>query len=256
MNNENFYLTDNLSVKDNNLFFEKDENSKKVKIKINKKNWHNYLSEYGWEKLENHWRKKIRFGYNYPLGFLDCGAGGDCLFAVIAEAFNLEDIYKNGNGNIYSIESVRKVASEQINKSNFDEIISIYRALYENNDFDGDWNPTEINSVDEFRKVISTSGDKYWGDHICLNLIQNALNINFIVMKTDFSIENYDNSGYFYPIGQDLDKNGKYIIIYYTDEIHFQLVGYFNGNVMKTIFLYEELPEKLIELYKMDMNKS
>ena len=75
-------------------------------------------------------------------------------------------------------------------------------------------------------------------------------------MKTDFSIENYDNSGYFYPIGQDLDKNGKYIIIYYTDEIHFQLVGYFNGNVMKTIFLYEELPEKLIELYKMDMNKS
>ena len=74
-------------------------------------------------------------------------------------------------------------------------------------------------------------------------------------MKTDFSIENY-NSRYFYPIGQDLDKNGKYIIIYYTDEIHFQLVGYFNGNVMKTLFLYEELPEKLIELYKMDMNKS
>ena len=48
-------------------------------------------------------------------------------------------------------------------------------------------------------------------------------------MKTDFGIES-DDSRYFYPICQDIDENGMYIVIYYTDEIHFQLVGYFNAS--------------------------
>ena len=74
-------------------------------------------------------------------------------------------------------------------------------------------------------------------------------------MKTDFGIEN-DDSRYFYPICQDLNKNAKYIILYYTDEIHFQLVGFFNGDVMKTVFSFEDIPSNLIEMYKRDMNKT
>ena len=213
------------------------------------------MEEYGWEKLENNWRKKMKFNYNYPFGFLDCGAGGDCLFAVIAEAFNLEDIYNNGNGNRLDIETVRKITSEQVDEKNFNEIISIYKALFDNNDFDGDWNPLEIDTIEKLRKIISTSGDTYWGDHICFDLIQNAFNINLIIMNTDFSIEKNESS-YFYPICRDINENGKYIIIYYTDEIHFQLVGYFDGNLMKTVFSFNDIPKKLIELYKMDMNKS
>ena len=78
-------------------------------------------------------------------------------------------------------------------------------------------------------------------------------------MKTSLSIEELEdneNSSLFYPIFQDIDFSSKYIILYYTDEVHFQLVGYFNGSVMKTIFTYDELPDKIVDLYKRDMNKS
>jgi hypothetical protein len=74
-------------------------------------------------------------------------------------------------------------------------------------------------------------------------------------MKTDFGIET-DDSKYFYPICQDINENTNYIIIYYTDEIHFQLVGYFDGNLMRTVFSYENLPTNFVEMYKRDMNKS
>ena len=241
------------------MFAKKEENNIEKFFKKNQNNWHKYLSEYGWNKLEKIWKEKIKFGYNFPLGYLDCGGGGDCLFSVIAEAFNLEDIYNGGEGSKYTIDSVRNIAANEVNNDNFDNIIGIYRALYDNDDFDGEWNPYNINNIEEFKKIIITSGDEYWGDHLCLDLLKTGLKINFIIMKTSLSIENYDDfdkNSLFYPIFQDMDFNSKYIILYYTDEIHFQLVGYFNGNVMKTIFEYDELPSKIIELYKRDMNKS
>jgi hypothetical protein len=133
--------------------------------------------------------------------------------------------------------------------------LGIYKALFDNGDFDGEWNPHDINNIEELRKVFKTTGDKFWGDHICLGLLQKALNINFILMKTDFGIET-DDSRYFYPICEDIYENESYIILYYTDEIHFQLVGYFDENLMKTVISYENLPINFVEMYKRDMNKS
>ena len=253
--NNNYYLTDNIVIKDKKMYVEKEKNSKTVLYKINKNNWHKYLNEYGWTKLETSWQNKIKYNYNYPFGFLDCGGGGDCLFSVISEALNLNEIYINGDGNRFSIESVREYASNEIDCNNYDNIIEIYKALYDNDDFDGEWNPYDVNNIEELKKIFATNGDKFWGDHICLGLLQKALNINFILMKTDFGIET-DDSRYFYPICEDIDENGKYIIVYYTDEIHFQLVGYFDGNIMQTVFSYENLPPNFVEMYKRDMNKS
>lgn len=254
-NEDIFYLTDDILVKNNKIFVRKEINKKEKFFKISKNNWHIYLSEYGWEKLEASWRSIIKFKFNYPLGFLDCGGGGDCLFSVIAEALNLNDIYNGNDGSSNSLESIRSIAAKEVREDNYSNIIEIYRALYDNDDFDGDWNPHNINSIEELRKIISTCGDKYWGDHICLDLLQKGLKINFILMKTDFGIEN-DDSRYFYPICQDLNKNAKHIILYYTDEIHFQLVGFFNGDVMKTVFSFDDIPSNLIEMYKRDMNKT
>jgi len=251
----NYYLTDNIIVRDRKIYVEKEKNDKSVLYKINKNNWHKYLNEYGWDKLELSWQKRVKFNYNYPFGFLDCGGGGDCLFSVISEALNLEDIYNNGDGNKYSIETIRGFASKEVKSENYENILNIYKALFDNNDFDGEWNPYDINNIEELRKIISTNGDKYWGDHICLDLLQRALDINFILMKTDFGIET-DDSKYFYPICQDINENTNYIIIYYTDEIHFQLVGYFDGNLMRTVFSYDNLPTNFVEMYKRDMNKS
>ena len=201
--NINYYLTDNIVIKDKKMYVEKDNNYKTVLHKINKNNWHKYLNEYGWTKLEISWQKKIKYKHNYPFGFLDCGGGGDCLFSVISEALNLNDIYNKGDGNTFSIESIREYAANEINIDNYDNILGIYKALFDNGDFDGEWNPHDINNIEELRKVFKTTGDKFWGDHICLGLLQKALNINFILMKTDFGIET-DDSRYFYPICEDI----------------------------------------------------
>ena len=251
-----FYLTDTLVVKNNKIYVKKEINEKDKFYKINKNNWHKYLVEYGWQKLDHFWKDKIKFNHNFPFGFLDCGGGGDCLFLVIAEALNLTDIYNGNEGNKFNVDSIRNVAANEVKQDNFTNILEIYRALFDNDDFDGDWNPYKVNNIEEFKKIIKTKGDQYWGDHLILDLLQKGLNINFILMKTDIELEDDDDLNYFYPIGRDIDENSKYIIIYYTDEIHFQLVGYFDGNVMKVIFNYDELPKKLIKMYKRDMNKT
>jgi len=223
--------------------------------KVGNRNWHKYLSEYGWEKLENSWKKKLGMNVkNFPFGYLDCGAGGDCLFSVIAEAMNLDEIYNTGDSVKYDIDNIRKVAADQVNEMNFTEIIGIYRAMYDNDDFEGEWNPLEVDTVEQLREIIKTNGDNFWGDHITLHLLQKGLDIRFIIMKTEFSLSE-DSGCHFYPIGQDMDGGSKYILIYYTDEIHFQLVGYFDGNKMVSLFSYEQLPEKFIDMYKRDMNK-
>ena len=46
-------------------------------------------------------------------------------------------------------------------------------------------------------------------------------------------------------------------MLYYIEDIHFQLVGYFNinnGKIM-TLFSFEELPNEIKEIYKNDIGK-
>ena len=52
---DKFYLTDNIYLQDNKLFYE--ENNKIKNIKPN--NWHTFLKDYGWEKLNLKWIKKL-----------------------------------------------------------------------------------------------------------------------------------------------------------------------------------------------------
>ena len=48
-------------------------------------------------------------------------------------------------------------------------------------------------------------------------------------------------------------KNNYYI---FFEEFHFQLMGYFDGNVMKTLFDYDELPENVLKIYNLDTRKT
>ena len=42
-----FYLTENIILKDNKTYFKKDSKIKE----INNNNWHHYLGEFGWSKM-------------------------------------------------------------------------------------------------------------------------------------------------------------------------------------------------------------
>ena len=61
-----------------------------------------------------------------------------------------------------------------------------------------------------------------------------------IIIKKNIHIQSY---------GSEFLKERRTIIIYYCLNCHFQLIGYFNGNRIQTLFSYEELPEEIKNVY-------
>lgn len=251
---DKYFFTHSLYFYKNKLYYCEEENEdykelnkdNKIKdnsklVKINNRNWTTYLKDYGWCKLDINWRKKLN-DKNY--GLLECGANGDCLFHVIAEAFNINSIYKeysktkeNNNICLYDVLDIRKYASNGITHDNFGPIIENYKC---EDDFIGFWDPEIIENKEDLQKIIETEGDTLWGDHILLQLIQEKLNFNVIILTSDINIQYLAN---------DIDKYENTMIIYYSEGCHFQLIGYFDGNLMKTLFKKNELPKSLMELY-------
>ena len=83
---DKLYITSNLFYYNNKLYHYNEE--KDSNIKINSKNWHKYLSDYGWSKLEWGWKRRLNSysnDSNFKYGLLDCGSNGDCLFHVFSE---------------------------------------------------------------------------------------------------------------------------------------------------------------------------
>ena len=56
MLNEDIYITPSIIIRNNKTFYLDDTN--KI-TKITKRNWHKYLDEYGWELLDEEWKKRL-----------------------------------------------------------------------------------------------------------------------------------------------------------------------------------------------------
>ena len=79
------YLTDSIFLLDHKLYYEDKNEIKEVK----NHNWHRILSDYGWEKLDKVWIKKLNGYLEKPMnnslyGCLDCGGDGECLFHCLS----------------------------------------------------------------------------------------------------------------------------------------------------------------------------
>ena len=233
-NSDNYYLSSNIFIKKSKLYYE--DNLLKPH-KINNRNMFKYLAEYGWEKLPIEWRRKLN---NNNFLLLDCGADGNCLFHVIAEALNNDNLSNNENKDsvkLYDVTGLRKIASECIVDENFTFILESYKMEAETGDFYGDWDPEKINTLEDLKSEIIKEGDNFWGDHIILQLLGEKLEINFIIFNSPLGDEcSFYNS--------DLDnlKFNKTIFIYYDSLVHFNLIGFFNGNLIKTVFTESEIP--------------
>ena len=248
MEKQEIYITDRLFIVNNQLFYDDD----KTKIKLNKNNWHKYLIDYGYEKLEMGWRKRLKSinSKNSLWGVLDCGAEGDCLFLCIEEAF--KNFYKPEIDD-FNVENIRHLVSMQINKSNYDLILTTYKLEEETGEFIGDWEPSKINNIEELRDEIRKTGDSFWGDHTIIQLLEVALNINIILLNSEN--EFFENDKYkIQSTGNKFLKDRRTIILYYYLNCHFQLIGYFNGNKMDTIFTYENLPTEIKKIYLEDLH--
>jgi hypothetical protein len=211
-------------------------------IIINRRNWFNLLKDYGWTKLKLLWRNKLNSKF---FALLECGSDGDCLFHVISEALNMELIY-NYEVPKFGIKDIRELVSSEITETNFSIILESYKAEVECDEFFGDWDPNKINSIEELKNEIKTLGNNFWGDHILMQLLSTKLKINFIIL--DGETESASS------MGDDL-KYDKTMLIYYSENLHFQLIGYFNGCIIQTVFETKQIPIGLLNLYSLNTNK-
>lgn len=239
---EKIYISHDLYYLKNKLYFSDSTKD----ILVNDKNWHIYLNDYGWEKLPYGWKIRLKEKGNFKFGLLDCGSQGDCLFHCISEALNSNNLENNS----YDVSKLRKITSESINEDNFEIILLNYKCEVESNTFNGLWEPMNIQNIKQLQDEINKEGDSFWGDHILLQLLLEKLELNVIILN-----DKIDNNEYtIRPLACDINKYSKTIILYYHDECHFQLVGYFNNNKMNTLFEKDVLPKVLLDVYYQDCN--
>ena len=219
-------------------------------IKITADNWKPFFNEYGWVDMEYLW--DIYLDESYTM--LECGAGGDCFFHCLSEAINLDCIYTSTSDNIndisisdsdvmdnfLDIKDVRKMASNMITDTNFEFILECYKAEDESGEFQGDWNPEDINKKQDLQAEIETLGDSFWADHIIIQLLSEHFKVNFIILNSN---ELYDEPTI---INLSNPEYKKYIILYYASGCHYKLVGQWNGRFIQTIF--DTIPEAINEV--------
>jgi hypothetical protein len=238
---DKYYYTDTIYLQDTNIYYDKDN----IKKKVQNYNWHKILSEYGWEKLNLKWIKKLNnlidfVPRNSLFGVLDCGGEGDCLFHCISYALKSDDVF-NINLN-YEVSDLRQIICDTIDIEKYNEIIGIYKILKDADDFDEDWDPYEID-FDEFKGILLEGGNNYWGDNIIINILKEKLNINIIILSSN----NITNQHNYYPLLYDFDKKLNTIILLYEDNMHFKLVGYFDDYM---ITLFKNVPQEILKLIK------
>ena len=231
------YITDSLYFKDKKLYY----NSELVDYT----NYLEALEEYGFEPLSEEWT--MRLDDNYFL--LDCGGDGDCLFHVISEALNLDNMSKGKKSILYEAKDIRKIAASSVTRKNFRDIICAYTLAKESDDFIGLWNPNFVETVKDLREEILEMGDNFWGDQLILALIQDKLKLNVIILS--------NTNTRVYPTCTDINKFEKTIVIYYYNEVHFQLVTHFDMETSKltSIFNKKKIPSELLTVYNTDTNK-
>lgn len=231
-----YYLTDQLYKHNDQLFFETSNKD----IKLTNKNWHVYLNDYGWNKLNIQWIKKLnsyleKSENNSRFGVLDCGENGDCLFHCISYA--LRDDFR------YDSIKLRKLLSEKVTEEDYNMIIEYYRIFKNCEDFDEDWDLEEMN-FEMFKQKIKEGGNDYWGDFFMILMLKKYLQINLIILSSNDIIKEY----YYYSMNMDYNKENKTIILLYENEIHFKLIGYFQDGDMDIFFNDKKLPFEIQQL--------
>lgn len=236
--NDSFYLTDNIFIKNNKYYYDKNNGSKL----INNKNWHHLLKEYGWEKLNKIWIKRLnklsdKKCNNSLFGVLDCGSNGDCLFNCISYAIGRIE------GETYNVSSLRKELSETIDKDKFNYLMETYKISKDNGEFYENWDPETI-TLKKFKDLLRIGGNEYWGDFLILQLLKEYLNINIIILYNNDITHEY----YHYPLMYKYNDQLNTVVLLYEDEIHFRLIGHFNENRMNTYFSKNNIPNEILKL--------
>ena len=243
-----YFLTDNLRMINNKMEYRTNENSNFKPVL--KRNWHILLEEYGWGKITKQWITQLNKlspckEKNSLYGVFDCESDGNCFFHCIAHALNEKYL---GTELYYNSDDIRKMISDNLTEEQYDTIINYYRIMKDANDFDENWDPYSIHSIEEFKEKINISGHEYWGDWILLQVLINSLQMNIFILNSNSIENNYS----VYNTLNDYNPNYGTIFLLYEDTCHFKLIGNFNGSKMISYFENNTLPIELRKLYHLN----
>jgi len=215
---------------------------------IVKRNWHTILSEYGWEKLDRQWIIQLNSlsdnkESNSLFGSLDCDGDGNCYFQCIALGLNEKGRQK---GHYYVAQDIREILSDSITNSQYKTMISYYRIMKDANDFPGEWDPYQINSLSEFKSLVKKSGHEYWADYFLHQLLMITLECNIFIMNSSSLEKDYSVYNTMHKYNPDHDS----IFLLYENECHFKLLGHFDTK-MTSFFNDSTIPSELRKLFKL-----
>tara|TARA_B000000532_G_scaffold243762_1_gene240780 strand:- start:1728 stop:2468 length:741 start_codon:yes stop_codon:yes gene_type:complete len=244
--NDEYYYTESIRL---NKYNQLEYCNKDKFIQIKDSNWHHILSECGWEKINKQWiillnRLSDKKKKNSLFGVMDCESDGDCFFHCIANSLNEKDRHI---GNYYISSDIRKMISDNISKDQYDFMISTYRCMKDADDFSEGWDPYEVNSIEEFKQMIETSGHIYWGDYMLLQILGELLKINIYILNAN----EYENDYSIYNTMSEYKHEYDNIFLILENNCHFKLLGYFNEKMI-SYFKNDEIPIELKRLFKLD----
>ena len=242
-----YFLTDSIRISSDGMEYR--DNKSNIFKQIQKRNWHVILKEYGWEKMPKNWiiqlnkysEKKER---NSLYGVIDCETDGDCFFHCIAHSLN--EKYR-GTDILYDSNDIRSIVSDNLTEEQYNTMINYYRIMKDADDFHENWDPYSINSIDEFKEKLKTSGNEYWGDYLLLQLLIETLHINIFILNSNADMNDYT----IYNTLNEYNPSYDTIFLLYENMCHFKLIGYFNDNKMISIFNRDILPFELKKLYRL-----
>jgi len=223
-------------IKNQKIYYKKNQKDSLNLITLH--NWKTCLKKSGWDNFPEEWNSIIEFD---RLGIKENYGDGDCLFLAISYGLNIFYQFKHEDKK-FSVKILRNIVSDNIDENNFEEILNFYRIEKENNELLGNWNPNNIKTLKQFKNIIRKSGNYFWGDHFTISILSNKLKVNFIVLDGNFNN--------IYKLGENIKQYENTIILFYEQQIHFKLVGYFNNNKINTVFPKNKLPDSIYRLYK------
>jgi hypothetical protein len=238
---EEYYLTDNIRLYNDKMEYKKDD----IFLPVKKYNWHHILNEYGWEKIHKPWIMKLNQlsvtkEKNSRFGMLDCESDGDCFFHCIANSLNERDI---NTDNYYISDDIRKLISDNITHEQFNLMITTYRIMKDADDFSEKWDPYEIDTLEDFKNTLNTSGHSYWGDFMLLQVLSEILKVNIYILNTN----EYQNEYNVYHTMCEYKRDYDNIFLLLENDCHFKLVGYFDEKMI-TYFRSDDIPIELKKL--------
>lgn len=191
----------------------------------------NQPETFAWEPLSKEWCDKLLCN-NFVIK--NCLGDGNCQFRSIETALT-------NAGCKTDHERLRRAVCKYINaleNSKFYEIVQNYRIEKQNGEFVGEWDPFKIRNKRDFTIQLRKPGFNFQGDNITLSLVSKAMNLDIILLDSDYNITDLSNTDELQP---------KIILLFYDKSGgHYKTIGLQSKRKkITTMFKRTELPSEI-----------